>query len=200
MMSVRGAGRCLNADLNSPDSVSYFIDEIHRISSPGYLPTDNDILRARSRTTGMSETKFSLGGLNFHLIDLGGACTERRKWIHQFDNMTSIIFVVAMSDYNRVLYPDDGQHVLTETLALFDSVVNSRWFQRSSFVLLFNKIDLFRKKLPLSPLADYFPDYCGGSDVNQAAKYLLSKFSELDRGCHRIYPQYVTIVGRGEEG
>jgi guanine nucleotide-binding protein G(i) subunit alpha len=189
----------VNSLANSLDSASYFFDEIHRISSPGYIPTDNDILRAKSRTYGISHMEFSLDTLNVHLIDLGGARTERRKWIHHFDNMTSILFVVSLSDYDRIFHPDIDQNVLTETLTLFDSIVNSKWFQLSSIILFFNKIDLFRKKLPLSPLAKYFPDYCGGSDINEAVKYLLSKFSELNRGDRQIYAQYVPVVGGGTE-
>ena len=60
-----------------------------------------------------------------------------------------------------------------ESLVLFDSVVNSRWFMRTSIVLFLNKVDLFRQKLKKSPLVEYFPDYSGGEDVNRAAKYLL---------------------------
>ena len=69
---------------------------------------------------------------------------------------------------------------MMESLVLFDSVVNSRWFMRTSIVLFLNKVDLFKEKLGRSPLGNYFPDYSGGNDVNKAAKYLLWRFNQVN--------------------
>jgi hypothetical protein len=38
------------------------------------------------------------------LVDVGGQRSERRKWIHCFERVTSIIFLVALSEYDQVLY------------------------------------------------------------------------------------------------
>lgn len=78
-----------------------------------------------------------------------------------------------------------------ESLLLFDSVVNSRWFIRTSIILFLNKVDIFREKLARSPLGNYFPDYSGGLDVNKAAKYLLWRFNQVNRAHLNLYPQYV---------
>lgn len=78
-----------------------------------------------------------------------------------------------------------------ESLVLFDSVVNSRWFMRTSIILFLNKVDLFKAKLARSPLGNYFPDYSGGNDVNRAAKYLLWRFNQVNRAHLNLYPQYV---------
>lgn len=80
-----------------------------------------------------------------------------------------------------------------ESLVLFDSVVNSRWFMRTSIILFLNKVDLFRQKLGRSPLSNYFPDYSGGNDVNRAAKYLLWRFNQVNRAHLNLYPQYVQL-------
>ena len=37
---------------------------------------------------------------------------------------------------------------MTESLVLFESIVNSRWFLRTSVILFMNKIDVFRNKIP----------------------------------------------------
>ena len=71
---------------------------------------------------------------------------------------------------------------MMESLVLFDSVVNSRWFMRTSIILFLNKVDLFKQKLGRSPLGNFFPDYSGGNDVNRAAKYLLWRFNQVNRG------------------
>jgi guanine nucleotide-binding protein subunit alpha len=80
---------------------------------------------------------------------------------------------------------------MMESLVLFDSVVNSRWFMRTSIILFLNKVDLFRQKLGRSPLSNYFPDYSGGNDINRASKYLLWRFNQVNRAHLNLYPQSV---------
>ncbi|CAN9175130.1 unnamed protein product [Alternaria alternata] len=152
---------------------SDFFDEVERISDPNYVPIESDVLRARTKTTGIYETRFTMGQLSIHMFDVGGQRSERKKWIHCFENVTSIIFCVALSEYDQVLLEESSQNRMMESLVLFDSVVNSRWFMRTSIILFLNKVDLFKAKLARSPLGNYFPDYSGGNDVNRAAKYLL---------------------------
>ena len=91
--------------------------------------------------------------------------------IHCFEAVTSIIFCVALSEYDQVLLEENGQNRMNESLVLFESVINSRWFLRTSIILFLNKIDLFKAKLPKVPLEKYFPEYTGPSD----ATYELSR-------------------------
>jgi guanine nucleotide-binding protein G(i) subunit alpha len=122
------------------------------------------------------------------MFDVGGQRSERKKWIHCFEAVTSIIFCVALSEYDQVLLEEKNQNRMMESLVLFDSVVNSRWFVRTSIILFLNKVDLFKHKLPRSPLSNYFPDYSGGNDVNRAAKYLLWRFNQVNRAHLNLYP------------
>ncbi|KFY75291.1 hypothetical protein V501_06243 [Pseudogymnoascus sp. VKM F-4519 (FW-2642)] len=170
------------------DSAPYFFEESLRISAPEYIPTEADVLRARTKTTGIYETRFSMGQLGIHMFDVGGQRSERKKWIHCFENVTSIIFCVALSEYDQVLLEESNQNRMMESLVLFDSVVNSRWFMRTSIILFLNKFDLFKQKLGRSPLGNYFPDYSGGNDVNRAAKYLLWRFNQVNRAHLNLYP------------
>jgi len=109
-------------------------------------------------------------------------------WIHCFETVTSIIFCVALSEYDQVLLEESNQNRMMESLVLFDSVVNSRWFVRTSIILFLNKVDLFKTKLARSPLSNYFPDYSGGNDVTRAAKYLLWRFNQVNRAHLNLYP------------
>jgi guanine nucleotide-binding protein G(i) subunit alpha len=122
------------------------------------------------------------------MFDVGGQRSERKKWIHCFENVTSIIFCVALSEYDQVLLEEISQNRMMESLLLFDSVVNSRWFMRTSIILFLNKVDIFKQKLSRSPLGNYFPDYSGGNDVNKAAKYLLWRFNQVNRAHLNLYP------------
>ncbi|KAG0142063.1 hypothetical protein CROQUDRAFT_663002 [Cronartium quercuum f. sp. fusiforme G11] len=170
------------------DSAGYFFDEVQRIGEADYIPNETDVLMARTKTTGISETKFKSGQLSIHMFDVGGQRSERKKWIHCFEAVTSIIFCVALSEYDQVLLEETGQNRMAESLVLFESVINSRWFLRTSIILFLNKIDLFKAKLPKVPLERYFPEYTGGNDVNKAAKYILWRFTQLNRARLSIYP------------
>ncbi|KAF9218739.1 guanine nucleotide binding protein, alpha subunit [Gyrodon lividus] len=170
------------------DSASYFFAEVLRIGSPNYLPTEPDVLRARAKTTGITETRFTMGQLQIHMFDVGGQRSERKKWIHCFESVTSIIFCTALSEYDQVLLEEKNQNRMAESLILFESVINSRWFLRTSIILFLNKIDVFKSKLPKVPLEKYFPEYSGGADINKAAKYILWRFMQANRARLSVYP------------
>ena len=104
--------------------------------------------------------------------------------------MTSIIFCTALSEYDEVLLDDASQNRMNESLIFFESIVNSRWFLRTSIILFLTKIDIFKAKLPRVPLTNHFPEYTGGTDINKAAKYILWKFVQSNRVKLSIYPQY----------
>lgn len=83
-----------------------FFRDIDRLFAKDYLPTDQDILRARLRTTGITETIFETGDLTYRMFDVGGQRSERKKWIHVFDNVQVVMFLVAISGYDHVLVED----------------------------------------------------------------------------------------------
>ena len=95
------------------------------------------------------------------MFDVGGQRSERKKWIHCFENVTTILFLVAISEYDQLLFEDETVNRMQEALTLFDSICNSRWFIKTSIILFLNKIDRFKEKLPVSPMNNYFPDYEG---------------------------------------
>ncbi|KZT27182.1 heterotrimeric G protein alpha subunit [Neolentinus lepideus HHB14362 ss-1] len=177
-----------SSDFYLMDNASYFFDSAPRIGSPTYLPTEADVLRVREKSTGVKETRFSIGALSIHMFDVGGQRSERRKWIHCFESVTSIIFCTALSEYDQVLLEESKQNRMEESLVLFESVINSRWFLRTSIILFLNKIDVFKAKIPKVPLAKYCPEYAGGSDLNKATKYILWKFMQANRAGLSVYP------------
>ncbi|KAJ7917636.1 heterotrimeric G-protein alpha subunit, GPA3-like protein [Mycena leptocephala] len=170
------------------DSASYFFASIHRIAAPTYVPSEEDVLRARAKSTAIIETRFWMGDLMIHMFDVGGQRSERKKWIHCFESVTSIIFCTALSEYDQVLEEERRVNRMRESLYLFESVINSRWFLRTSVILFLNKIDVFKRKLPKIPLGRYFPEYAGGNDLQKAAKYILWKFMQENRAKLTVYP------------
>jgi guanine nucleotide-binding protein subunit alpha len=82
------------------------MSDLGRLFEKNYIPGDQDILRARLRTTGISETIFDTGNMTFRMFDVGGQRSERKKWIHVFDNVQVVLFLVAISGFDHVLVED----------------------------------------------------------------------------------------------
>ena len=143
------------------DSAAYYLNQLDRIASPHFVPTQQDVLRTRVKTTGIIETQFNFKGLHFKMFDVGGQRSERKKWIHCFEGVTSIIFCVALSGYDLVLAEDEEMNRMMESMKLFDSICNNKWFVETSIILFLNKKDLFEDKIRHSPLTICFPEYKG---------------------------------------
>ncbi len=89
--------------------ITSFFDDVERLFAPHYIPNDQDVLRSRLRTTGITETIFDLGSLTYRMFDVGGQRSERKKWIHCFENVNCLLFLVAISGYDQCLVEDkDG--------------------------------------------------------------------------------------------
>ena len=63
--------------------------------------------------------------------------------------------------YDLVLAEDEEMNRMIESMKLFDSICNSKWFVETSIILFLNKKDLFEEKITRSPLTICFPEYTG---------------------------------------
>ncbi|XP_016367675.1 guanine nucleotide-binding protein G(i) subunit alpha-2-like, partial [Sinocyclocheilus rhinocerous] len=117
----------------------------------------------------------------FRMFDVGGQRSERKKWIHCFEGVTAIIFCVALSAYDLVLAEDEEMNRMHESMKLFDSICNNKWFTETSIILFLNKKDLFEEKITRSPLTICFPEYSGANKYDEAASYIQTKFEELNK-------------------
>ncbi|KAJ8357416.1 hypothetical protein SKAU_G00202100 [Synaphobranchus kaupii] len=133
------------------DIIFSYLSDLDRIAEPSYLPTQQDVLRVRIPTTGIIEYPFDLLSIIFRMVDVGGQRSERRKWIHCFENVTSIMFLVALSEYDQVLVESDNENRMEESKALFRTIITYPWFQNSSVILFLNKKDLLEEKIMLLP-------------------------------------------------
>jgi len=176
-------GRSNEYQLN--DSAKYFLDDLDRLGAKEYQPTEQDILRTRVKTTGIVEVHFSFKNLNFKLFDVGGQRSERKKWIHCFEDVTAIIFCVAMSEYDQVLHEDETTNRMQESLKLFDSICNNKWFGDTSIILFLNKKDLFEDKIKRSPLTICFQEYTASMDYGEASAYIQAQFEAKNKSTNK---------------
>lgn len=91
------------SDFQLSDSADYFFNSIERLAAENYCPTTEDILRLRTKTIGIYHKEVEFDGQSLIICDTAGERSERKKWMHCFPGTTTIFFVVALNDYQKVL-------------------------------------------------------------------------------------------------
>lgn len=168
------------------DNACYYARVVHRVLAPDYLPTDKDILSSSTTTTGITMACFpeqrSTVGIGYDFYDVGGARSERRKWVQSSANVSTVLFTIDTTSYARALREDEEDTRMQDQLWLFEGIANNRWFSRSTYILVFTKMDLLRDWLSREPPERYLPDYNYHlSHEGHYMKYLENKFLSLFR-------------------
>jgi 50S ribosomal subunit-associated GTPase HflX len=78
------------------------------------------------------------------------------------------LFIISLSDYNQVLLEDNTTNRMRESEKLFKEILNCIFFKRTAFIVFFNKVDLFRQKLNIDRLNNYYEEYLGSGDFQDA--------------------------------
>uniref|UniRef100_A0A8C5LMI4 G protein subunit alpha 15 n=1 Tax=Leptobrachium leishanense TaxID=445787 RepID=A0A8C5LMI4_9ANUR len=156
-----GIKKCYERRTEYPllDSAKYYMSNLERIMQNGFQPTDEDILRIRIPTTGINEYSFTVEGINLRMVDVGGQKSERKKWIHSFENVSALIYLASLSEYDQKLEENRKDNRMRESMALFRSILELPWFQETPIILFLNKTDLLPEKISFSDLATHFPNY-----------------------------------------
>lgn len=82
---------------------------------------------------------------------------------------------------------------MIESMKLFDSICNNKWFIETSIILFLNKKDIFEEKIKKSPLTICFPEYPGPNSYEEAAAYVQAQFENLNHrkdGQKEIYTHF----------
>jgi GTPase SAR1 family protein len=158
------------------DSAAYFLPRASDFAQVNYEVTDDDVLQTRVKTSGIVEIEFTVDNELFKLVDVGGQRSERKKWIHCFQDVKAIIFVVAMSEYNLFLEENRSVNRMLESLKLFDDIVNNMWFNNTNIILFLNKKDLFEEKIQKIDLNICFKEYTEGKDYEKASSYIRQQY------------------------
>ncbi|KAJ3077330.1 hypothetical protein HDU99_001203 [Rhizoclosmatium hyalinum] len=170
----------------------YLMKNLRRIGAPEYIPTKEDILLSRLKTTAISETIFKMKDVEYRVFDVGGQRSQRKKWASLFDDVNAIIFVVAISSYDQVCYEDHSVNRVIEALQVFKSIINHSAFVNTGIILFLNKIDIFKIKLGVSPVSDYFPSYKGTSRFEESIEYFLEMFRAANTDPERRIQHHLT--------
>ena len=194
-----GFQECLKRAVEYQLSVSapYYFQRMDEILDPSYTPNEQDVLQSRVQTTGMVETTFTSGNITYQLFNVGGQRSERRKWLHCFDDVEAVLFVVALSGYDMTLNEDGTTNRMKESLNLFQAICVNKFFDSSSIVLFLNKLDLFTEKVNNTNrhLRLFFPQYTGPDhDVSAAKEFINDQFLARNTKERIIYPHFTTAT------
>ncbi|XP_018977772.1 guanine nucleotide-binding protein subunit alpha-13-like [Cyprinus carpio] len=179
------------------ESVKYFLDNVDKLGQLDYLPSQKDILLARKPTKGIHEYDFEIKNVPFKMVDVGGQRSERKRWFECFDSVTSILFLVSSSEYDQVLMEDRQTNRLTESLSIFETIVNNRVFANVSIILFLNKTDLLEEKVTNVNIKDYFPEFTGEPhNLLDVQKFLVDCFHNKRREPQQkpLYHHFTTAI------
>lgn len=180
------------------DGTAHFFDEIDRVTKPDSVPTHEDILRCRVRTTGIVENEFVIEQNKFRMFDVGGQRNERKKWISCFEDVTAVIFVAAISAYDQTLFEDEKTNRMQEAILLFSEICNSVWFKKTDMILFLNKKDLFKEKVEVVSIRAAFPEYSGADEYDEAKNYIISQFEAQNKDSRKKIYTHVTCATDGK--
>jgi GTPase SAR1 family protein len=161
------------------DSAEYLFNRVLKFAEPDYIPTDEDCLKSRIRTTGVVEQGFLVDGKKITVIDVGGQRSERKKWIHCFEDVTCILFIAAINEYDQKLFEDENVPRMEETLTLFQETLKLKYFKNTNVILFLNKTDLFEEKFKRVPLKNYFPEF-QGTTLEDGKTFMEKKFVQAE--------------------
>lgn len=182
------------------NSVGVFMERIEEVSNVNFVPSVDDVLLTRVRTTGIIEDHFIIEGKQIDVIDVGGQRNERRKWIHCFAGVSAVIFVAALSDIDEFLFEDSSVNRMVDALKLFESICNNSHMKGTSMILFLNKSDLFKEKVSRVRIADIpqWADYGGAAhSYEDGLQYFLNKFVSSNRDSTKsIYHHFTCATNR----
>ncbi|KAJ5074718.1 guanine nucleotide-binding protein g(o) subunit alpha [Anaeramoeba ignava] len=187
------------AQFQLADSAGYFLDNIDRIASENYKPSDQDILNCRISTTGVKVVEFLVNNQPWKVVDVGGQRSERKKWIHHFDDTTLLIYVVAVNEYDQKLFEDNTTNRLHESLKLFETTANNQFLSNKNCVILFNKTDLFKDKIQKVNFNKCFEDFKGSNNYEEVIKFIKTLFVKAGKNTKRsIFVHYSCATNTNE--
>ncbi|THU95566.1 G-alpha-domain-containing protein [Dendrothele bispora CBS 962.96] len=190
----------------------FFLDDIDRIATRSYEPSDDDVVRARLRTLGVQEHRIifeSLAsqkgvladpGREWIIYDVGGSRTVRRAWVPYFENITAILFLAPISCFDERLLEDSNVNRLEDSVTIWRAICSTKLLARTTMICFLNKCDILKRKLDAGvEFKTYVPAF-GDRENNPGVvvKFLRNRFKDIlnkhspEKRATYIYPTTVT--------
>ncbi|KAJ7874772.1 guanine nucleotide binding protein, alpha subunit [Mycena olivaceomarginata] len=167
--------------LRLEDMAGFFLDSIERVTALSYEPTDDDILKARLKTLGVSEHHFNLKAGNlvpqsWIVYDVGGA-----RSVVSLADLGVFRFLAPLSCFDQVLAEDETVNRLEDSILLWKTIVSSPLLKQTSLILFLNKCDILKAKLQSGQkFSEYVVSYGDRpNDFEHCSQYMKKKFTMI---------------------
>lgn len=182
--------RLAERDISLDHQPGFFLEDVERISKRNYVPTSQDILRARVKTIGPEEHRIPMDtgvfppgpeGKHWIIYDVGGSRSQRTKWAQFFDDVTAIIFLAPISAFNQVLAEDASVNRLADSFKLWKMICSNKLLAPVDLILFLNKMDILEANLNNGvQFSKYVPNYKDRpNEANHVSRYLLDVFTAM---------------------
>ncbi|CAI2306506.1 unnamed protein product [Caenorhabditis sp. 36 PRJEB53466] len=191
------------------DSAKYFLDNLERIANLDYLPNEEDIVHSRKATVSINSIIFTYTNVSLHMVDVGGQRSERKKWLHLFDDARVVLFVIDLTGYAK--RSEESRMEMTRfpllfrsfnldaydmkvALKIFNEVAMAKPLAHAVFLLFFNKVDLFKELLTHVKLRDCFTKFEGENTFDETKNFICDKFVRAARPKKSVFPHFTTAT------
>uniref|UniRef100_A0A1I7UL91 Uncharacterized protein n=1 Tax=Caenorhabditis tropicalis TaxID=1561998 RepID=A0A1I7UL91_9PELO len=196
-------------DFELMDSTKYYLESLDKISDPNYLPNEEDIVHSRKATVSINSIIFEYTGVSLQMVDVGGQRSERKKWLHLFDDAKVVLFVIDLTGFAKKseesrnelsrfpkFFRDLGKDAYDMKVALkiFNQIAGSNALSNAVFLLFFNKKDLFEELLPQVQLNACFSKFKEENNFENTSKYITEKFVRAARSKKSVFPHLTTAT------
>eukprot|EP01084_Bolivina_argentea_P116755 207393_1 len=146
-------------------NMDYFFNKVTDIMNEKYTPSKQDYLKMRLRTTGLTEFQWNVRGYNFQFVHTGGQRNERLKWIHCFEGVSCVLFVIGLDHFCKALFEDEQKNALLEAIELFEEISKLKYLRYSKMAVILARTDVFDRCLKYNSMKCCFGDYYNEIDV-----------------------------------
>ncbi|XP_072042885.1 guanine nucleotide-binding protein subunit alpha-12-like [Amphiura filiformis] len=168
------------------------------------MPSQQDILYARKATRGITEHIIEIGNKSrtvpFRFVDVGGQRSERVKWYRCFTDVTAIIFLASSSEYDQFLMEDRMTNRMVESVNIFDTIINHKYFQKVAVILFLNKTDLLEEKVDQGVrINKWFQGFKGDpASLGDVQGFILAMYNSRREDQNKsLYHHFTTAVDTG---
>lgn len=182
----------------------YFFRSLERLGTDDYCPSNEDILRMRTKHTSdvseISWTQLHKSGKTtaWKTSELHGNIPKLITLLQKYlaDSKDLVILVVSLSDYDHTITRPDGtkENYLMECISLYEQLNELC----THSVVLFNKYDIFIDKIATVPIQTIFPEYTGPNSPQCSMDYIMHLFHSVQLSDHTGALHKISATNPGE--
>ncbi|TBU38838.1 guanine nucleotide binding protein, alpha subunit [Dichomitus squalens] len=171
-----------NRRLRIAEWAEYFLPEIERVSQRDYIPSDDDVLHARTQTKGIVEQVFRVSASNvtkyMNVVDIAGVGGMKQVWISRCENTDAVIFVAPIGAFDETLDDDSKTNRLAYSTQLFKQLFSNRLLNMATWVLFMNQVDVLQRKIAAGVRLNTWLEDFGDrpNDLDTAMGYFKDRF------------------------